>query len=195
VQLQNAYPKAERFDAEVIDLGQVERESASSVLVVISAGRRGEHGLYSSLDVGPDDLPVILLPLHELVVKVCTALKSNRAFAEVGALFKVGDLRLDVSRHLVQKRGCPLHLTPKEFTLLHHLMMNAGKPVSHLKLFRSIWGSQYGCKRAHLRILVRQLRLKIEDNPTNPKYLLTEASIGYRFVESLEMHTFLPASK
>jgi two-component system, OmpR family, KDP operon response regulator KdpE len=78
----------------------------------------------------------------------------------------------------VQKRGRPLHLTPKEFALLHNLMMNAGKPVSHRELLRSVWGSQYGCDREDLRIFVRQLRVKIEDNPANPKYLLTEPSIA-----------------
>jgi two-component system KDP operon response regulator KdpE len=74
-------------------------------------------------------------------------------------------------------------------------MMNAGKPVSHGKLLRSVWGSQYGCARESLRILVRQLRLKIEGNPANPKYLLTEPNIGYRFAESVEEDSVIPSTE
>jgi two-component system, OmpR family, KDP operon response regulator KdpE len=72
-------------------------------------------------------------------------------------------------------------------------MMNAGKPVSHRKLLRSVWGSQYGCDREYLRIFVRQLRLKIEENPANPKYLLTEPVIGYRLVEAVEGDSVIPS--
>jgi two-component system KDP operon response regulator KdpE len=140
------------------------------------------------------DYSVNLLPLHELIARVCTALKRDHV-SDKEVLFSVGDLHLDASKHLVQKRGRPLHLTPKEFALLHNLMMNAGKPVSHRKLLRSVWGSQYGCERESLRIFVRQLRVKIEDNPANPKYLLTEARIGYRFAESVEEDSVIPSSE
>ena len=141
------------------------------------------------------DYSVNLLPLHKLIARVCVALKRNHVSTKEEVLFSVGDLHLDASRHLVQKRGRPLHLTPKEFALLHNLMMNAGKPVPHSKLLRSVWGSQFGCEREYLRIFVRQLRVKIEDDPANPKYLLTEPSIGYRFAESVKRNSVIPSSE
>jgi two-component system, OmpR family, KDP operon response regulator KdpE len=73
-------------------------------------------------------------------------------------------------------------------------MMHAGKPVPHRKLLRSVWGPECGYEREYLRTFVRQLRLKIEDNPADPKYLLTEPNIGYRFAESLEGDSVIPSS-
>jgi two-component system KDP operon response regulator KdpE len=171
-----------------------EGEIASSFLVAIQTMRDSDGLRGRSSEVVARDYSVNLLPLHELIARVCTALKRDHV-SDKEVLFSVGDLHLDASKHLVQKRGRPLHLTPKEFALLHNLMMNAGKPVSHRKLLRSVWGSQYGCERESLRIFVRQLRVKIEDNPANPKYLLTEPRIGYRFAESVEEDSVIPSSE
>ena len=90
-----------------------------------------------------------------------------------------------LTRHTVQKKGRTVHLTPKQFELLHFLMANAGKPVPHGKLLRSVWGPEYGNELEYLRTFVRQVRMKIEDDPANPRYLLTESHIGYRFSESV----------
>jgi DNA-binding response OmpR family regulator len=174
-----------------VDHGRVEGKSTPSFLVAQDSGRlRGSPSQtvarYYSVD---------LLSLHELIARVNVALKRNHASDEEKVLISVGDLHLDASRHLVQKRGRPLHLTPKEFALLHKLMMNAGKPVPHMKLLRSVWGPEYGYEREYLRTYVRQLRIKIEDNPTNPKYLLTEPNIGYRFAESVEGDSVIPSTE
>lgn len=187
--------KRSKPETEAVDISHVEGEIASSFLVAIQT-MRGSDGLRGrSSEVVARDYSVNLLPLHELIARVCAALKRDHVSDKEEVLFSVGDLHLDASRHLVQKRGRPLHLTPKEFALLHNLMMNAGKPVSHRKLLRSVWGSQYGCERESLRIFVRQLRVKIEDNPSNPKYLLTEPGIGYRFAESVEEDSVIPSGE
>jgi two-component system KDP operon response regulator KdpE len=169
-----------------LDISRVKVESASSILVAIQTARNGDGLRDERSEVVTHDYSVNLISLHELIARVCIALKRNNVSDEEKVLFTVGDLQLDASRHLVQKRGRPLHLTPKEFALLHRLMMNAGKPVPHRKLLRSVWGPEYGDEREYLRTFIRQLRIKIEDNPTNPKYLLTEPNVGYRFAESLE---------
>ena len=78
-----------------------------------------------------------------------------------------------------------MHLTPKQFELLHYLMANAGRPVPHAKLLRSVWGPEYGNELEYLRTFIRQIRMKIEDDPGDPKYLLTESHIGYRFSETV----------
>jgi two-component system KDP operon response regulator KdpE len=111
--------------------------------------------------------------------------RRNRNSEQEEAVILVGDVSLDASRHLVLKNGRTVHLTPKQFELLHFLMINAGKPVPHAKLLRSVWGPEYGNELEYLRTFVRQVRMKIEDDPANPKYLLTESHIGYRFSESI----------
>jgi two-component system KDP operon response regulator KdpE len=101
------------------------------------------------------------------------------------AAILIGDVHLDPDRHLVQKKGRQVHLTPKQFELLHYLMANAGRPVPHAKLLRSVWGPEYGNELEYLRTFIRQIRMKIEDDPGEPKYLLTESHIGYRFSETV----------
>ena len=86
-------------------------------------------------------------------------------------------------KYRVLKSGRPIHLTPKEFEVLHYLMMHAGEPISHARLLKSVWGPEYGNELEYLRTFIRQLRKKIEDDPRNPKYLLTDAYVGYRFNE------------
>jgi two-component system KDP operon response regulator KdpE len=90
-------------------------------------------------------------------------------------------VELDPARRVVRKGDQVIHLTPKEFDLLHYLMAHAGLPVSHARLLQSVWGADHGNELEYLRTFVRQLRLKLEDNPAKPSYLITEAYIGYRF--------------
>lgn len=78
---------------------------------------------------------------------------------------------------------CKRHLTPKEFETLHYLMMHAGESIPHARLLKSVWGPEYGNEIEYLRTFVRQLRKKIEDDPKNPQYLLTDPYVGYRFNE------------
>jgi len=85
-------------------------------------------------------------------------------------------------KYRVLKNGRSIHLTPKEFEMLHYLMMHAGEPIPHARLLKSVW-AEYGNELEYLRTFVRQLRKKIEDDPRNPKYLLTDAYVGYRFNE------------
>jgi two-component system KDP operon response regulator KdpE len=187
--------KRSKSETEGVDISHVEGEAASSFLVAIQAVRDSDGLRGRPSAAGTHDYSINLLPLHELIGRVCAALERSHVSNKEEVLFCVGDLHLDASRHLVQKRGRPLHLTPKEFALLHNLMMNAGKPVSHRELLRSVWGSQYGCEREYLRIFVRQLRVKIEDNPANPTYLLTEPNIGYRFAESVKVDSVIPSNE
>lgn len=98
---------------------------------------------------------------------------------------RVGDIELDPERRTVKKSGQLVHLTPTEFELTQYLMSNAGRPVRHTRLLKAVWGIKYGLKPEYLRTFVRQLRIKLEDDPAKPKYLLTDAWFGYRFAEDL----------
>ena len=94
---------------------------------------------------------------------------------------RLGQIELDPVKYRVQKSGRSIHLTPKEFEMLHYLMIHAGEAISPTKLLRAMWGSEYGTDSVYIRMFVSQLRKKIEDDPLNPKYLLTVPRVGYRF--------------
>ena len=96
----------------------------------------------------------------------------------------IGNIELDPARRLVRKSGEPVHLTPKEFDLLRYLMAHAGLPITHARLLHAVWGPEYGGELEYLRTFVRQLRKKLEDDPAEPAYLLTDSHIGYRFAEA-----------
>jgi len=95
----------------------------------------------------------------------------------------VAALEMDLESHWLRKAGNLIHLTPTEFELLALLMRHPGIPVTHTKLLRAIWGPEYGTELDYLRSYVRSLRKKIEDDPAQPKYLLAEPWVGYRFCD------------
>ena len=94
---------------------------------------------------------------------------------------EIGDINLDLEGYRVTKANQAVHLTPKEFELLHTLMQHAGSPMTHQKLLSTVWGAEYGNEREYLRTYISQLRRKLEADPSAPKYLLTENYVGYRF--------------
>ena len=95
----------------------------------------------------------------------------------------IGAIMLDPVRRRVEKSGTEVRLTPREFDALQFLMTNAGRPVTHARLLAALRGPGYGDEREYLRVLISQLRKKVEDDPANPTYLLTDSYIGYRFRE------------
>jgi DNA-binding response OmpR family regulator len=99
------------------------------------------------------------------------------------AAIRVGNIELDPARRLVRKNAIRVRLSPTEFNLLHYLMVHAGLPIAHARLLGAVWGMEYGGELEYLRTYVRLLRKKIEDDPTAPKYLLTDPHYGYRFAD------------
>jgi two-component system KDP operon response regulator KdpE len=93
-------------------------------------------------------------------------------------------LEVNLSRRLVKRRGQIVKLTPKEYELLAVLVSNSGKVMPHNELLKTVWGQEYGQEREYLRNYIRQLRQKIEDDPSNPHYIVTESHFGYRFLDS-----------
>ena len=102
---------------------------------------------------------------------------------EAGSTIRIGKIELDPARRLVSKNGSPVRLTATEFDLLHYLMLNAGLAMAHIRILRAVWGVEYGGELDYLRTYMRQLRKKLEDDPEEPKYLLTHTCYGYRFAD------------
>ncbi len=168
-----------------IEVCRLMRKNSPRLPIVMLTVQGSEDRKVEALDAGADDYVTKPFQLRELVARLRVAVRRNAIDDEQNSLIMIGDVRLDTSRHLVQKKGRAVHLTPKQFELLHFLMANAGRPVPHAKLLRTVWGPEYGNELEYLRTFVRQVRMKIEDDPANPTYLLTESHIGYRFSESV----------
>jgi two-component system KDP operon response regulator KdpE len=184
-----------QFDIVLLDinmpgLGGIEvcrlmRKNAPLLPIVMLTVQDSEDRKVEALDAGADDYITKPFQLRELIARIRAAVRRNFIVEEQNKQILIGDVRLDIERHLVQKKGQRVHLTPKQFDLLHYLMANAGRPVPHAKLLRTVWGPEYGNELEYLRTFVRQVRMKIEDDPANPTYLLTESHLGYRFSESV----------
>jgi two-component system KDP operon response regulator KdpE len=121
--------------------------------------------------------------MRELTARLRTVLHRTVGEPRIPQAVVIGELSLNLARRLVQKSGNRIHLTPKEFELLHCLMTHPGIPVSYSRLIHTLWGEDYATQMDGLRTLVRQLRKKIENDPAAPRYILTESRIGYRFAD------------
>jgi two-component system, OmpR family, KDP operon response regulator KdpE len=169
-----------------IQICSIMREGWPRLPIIMLTVQESEDVKVEALNAGADDY--ITKPFHvgELKARLRGAIRRSRnALKErAEAIIAIGDLTLDPVRHAVVKKGQPIHLTPKQFDVLHYLMAHAGRPIPHIRLLRSVWGPEYGDELEYLRTFVYQIRMKIENDPANPEYLLTESHIGYRFKET-----------
>lgn len=158
-----------------------ELRSGSDVPIIMLTVRSAEKDKVRALDAGADDYVVKPFGIQELLARIRAAL---RRAAQDEATFAVSskEFSIDLAKRLVLVRGKPLHLTPKEFDLLRELVLHHGKPISHRRLLQAVWGPDYGEETEYLRVVVNQLRKKLESQPTKPKFIRTEPWIGYRFV-------------
>ncbi|HLV86750.1 MAG TPA: response regulator transcription factor [Candidatus Sulfotelmatobacter sp.] len=163
--------------------------------VVMVSVRDGENDLVQALEAGADDYITKPIRFRELLARMGAVLRrirpENHGEPEI---LRVGELELDMRRHVLCRNGEPVHLTPTEFHLLALLMENQGFPVTHVKLLRSIWGPEYGSELDYLRSFVKALRKKIETNPSDPQYIITEPWVGYRLCDPLNQQFRYPKS-
>ncbi len=191
-----ALVRSERFDAVLLDInmpgvGGIEvcrqmRKAAPRLPIVMLTVLGEEDRKVEALDAGADDYITKPFQLRELTARLRAAMRRNRVFEADQSAIRIGDVLLDPERHVVEKRGRRVHLTPRQFELLHFLMANAGRPIPHARILRSVWGPEYGGELEYLRTFIRQIRIKIEDDPAHPEYLVTDSHIGYRFNEDLQ---------
>jgi len=155
------------------------------IAILMLTVRDGEEDKVEALEAGADDYVTKPFHIRELTARVRAAIRRAQALEDnLKATIRIGEIELDPARREVHKGGSLIHLTPKEFDLLHYLIAHAGLPITHGRLLQAVWGSEYGNEVEYLRTFVRQLRKKIEDDPGTPKYLLTDLQFGYRFRES-----------
>ncbi len=155
------------------------RRTSDAPIIMLTV-RNAERDKVVALDAGADDYVTKPFGIEELLARVRASLRRH-APAEALPAFHAKDLSVDFEARRVTARGEVVHLAPKEFEVLKQLMMQQGKPVTHRRLLQTVWGPEYGEETENLRVVVNQLRKKIEKDPARPKYILTEPWIGYRF--------------
>ena len=182
--LRKERPDLVLLDMNMPGMGGVEtcREirRASDAPIIMLTVRNAERDKVAALDAGADDYIVKPFGIEELLARIRAAL---RRYAPGDALpsFESKDLTIDFEARQVTVRDRDVHLTPKEHDVLKHLVANQGKPLTHRRLLQAVWGPDYGEETESLRVVINQLRKKLEADPARPKYILTEPWVGYRF--------------
>jgi two-component system KDP operon response regulator KdpE len=157
------------------------REWSSMPIIMLSV-RGDEVDKVRALDEGADDYVTKPFGIDELLARIRVALRRSKVATTSCPSFKAGSLEVDFSNRVVRKRGNVVKLTPTEYELLAYLVSNRGKVVSHRQILHSVWGPEYGEESEYVRVFIRQLRSKIEDDPSDPQLVQTETRVGYRFV-------------
>jgi two-component system, OmpR family, KDP operon response regulator KdpE len=187
--------RAGAYDAVLLDvnmpgIGGIEtlrriRTFAPRLPVLMLTVRDQEEDKVEALDLGADDYVTKPFSMRELVARMRSAVRRVHAPARPeDAPIEVGEIRLDPAKRRATKRGAPVKLTRKEFDILYCLMSRAGRVITYAKLLTAVWGADCREEVEYLRTFVRQLRKKIEDDPSNPVYLLTDVYVGYRFADA-----------
>lgn len=178
-------------DLLILDLGLPDRDGVdlirdvrtwSQLPVLILSARSLESDKIAALDAGADDYLVKPFGVGELLARVRAMLRRAQGNHDPQSRITFGNIAVDLAARTVERAGLPLHLTPIEYRLLAHLLANAGKVLTHRQLLRDVWGPSQIDNNPSLRVFMAHLRQKIEDNPSQPRHLLTEVGVGYRFV-------------
>jgi two-component system KDP operon response regulator KdpE len=183
-----------RYDAVLLDInmpgkGGIEtcrelRRLLPRVAILMLSVSDDQERKIEALEAGADDYVTKPFHMRELTARIRSALRRSRVTSsQSDEIISIGSVELHPAKRLVLKAGEPVHLTPKEFDLLHYLMAHSGLPITHSRLLHVVWGSEYANQVEYLRTFVRQLRKKLEDDAGNPRYLLTDSHVGYRFVD------------
>jgi len=158
------------------------RARARTPIVVLSV-RGAEHDKVAALDLGADDYLTKPFGVEELLARVRVALRHAAGVASgTAAVFKTGDLEVDIEHRRVRVGAEEVHLTPTEYDLLKTFVSQPDKVLTDRMLLRAVWGPEYGSEAHYLHVYVARLRRKIEKDPQRPRYLLTEPGVGYRLI-------------
>jgi two-component system KDP operon response regulator KdpE len=180
-------------DIVVLDLGLPDQDGKevirtvrqwSDVPIIVLSARDREIDKIEALDLGADDYLSKPFGAGELMARLRTALRHHLERRAEKPVVKAGNLEIDNVRYRVIRAGTELRLTPKEFELLSFLARHAGKVLTHKQILTAVWGPSHTADTPYLRVHIGHLRQKIEENPDDPRIIVTEPGIGYRFAES-----------
>jgi two-component system KDP operon response regulator KdpE len=179
-------------DLIILDLGMPDGDGMqflhdlrgwSSVPVIVLSARVGEQDKIEALDAGADDYLTKPFGIGELLARVRASRRRRDTGAGLSSVFEFGDVKIDLSVRTAEKGGSAVHLTPIEYRLLTLLIANAGKVLTHRQILREVWGPSHTEDGHYVRVYMGHLRQKLEDDPTQPKHILTETAVGYRLVQ------------
>ena len=181
-----------RPDLVVLDLGLPDGDGIdfirglrawSEIPIIVLSARTMEGDKIAALDAGADDYLVKPFGSGELLARVRAQLRRHpRASPEAKSALDFGDVHVDLVRRTVERAGVALHLTPLEYRLLTHLASHPNRVLTHPQLLRAVWGPSHSEDTHYVRIYMGHLRAKLEADPSQPKHLITELGVGYRFV-------------
>lgn len=159
------------------------REWTTTPILVLSV-RDDEKEKVRALDAGANDYVTKPAGISELMARVRVLLRPQDDTGAGGAVYRRGDLCIDLARRTVSVAGETLHLTRKEYDLLRLLARNAGRVLTHQQLLKELWGPSFERETHYLRVLVSALRQKLGDDPAEPRYIVTEQGVGYRLLDT-----------
>jgi two-component system KDP operon response regulator KdpE len=156
--------------------------SWSELPVIVISVRESQEEKVAALDAGADDFVTKPFGMKELLARMRAVRRRTVSETELDPLLVFGELEIDLVKKLVRFDGEAIHLTPTEYRLLEAMATNPGKLLTHAWLLKKVWGPGYGTESNYLRLYVRQLRQKLRDNPSEPRWITTEPGLGYRWL-------------
>ncbi len=154
----------------------------STVPIIILTARDQETEKIEALDAGADDYVTKPFSMGELLARMRVAIRRS-VHVDTNPIIKCGDVTIDLSHRRVTRAAEEVRLTPTEYELLKTLATHMGKVLTHKQLLKTVWGNAYQNDTQYLRVYINQLRRKVEDNPTQPRYIITESGVGYRMMQ------------
>jgi two-component system, OmpR family, KDP operon response regulator KdpE len=182
-----------RPDLLILDLGLPDMDGVevvrklrdwSSMPIVVLSARNLEESKIATLDAGADDYLTKPFSVGELMARIRVALRRGSSRPDNGGDFTLQGLKVDLAHRRVFCDGQEVHLTPIEYRLLTVMIRNTGRVMTHKQLLREVWGPEHSEDNHYVRIYMAQLRHKLEKDPAQPRYLLTETGVGYRLADS-----------
>jgi two-component system KDP operon response regulator KdpE len=181
------HPDLVLLDMVLPDIGGLEvigqLRQRSSVPIIVLSVRGAESDKVRALELGADDYLTKPFGVDELLARIRVALRHAAGSATTHPIFRSGALTVDLERREVTADGTPVHLTPTEYAILSALVASAGRVITDRALLQRVWGPEYGSEDHYLHVYLGRLRKKLERDPANPRYLRTEAGVGYRLLE------------
>jgi two-component system, OmpR family, KDP operon response regulator KdpE len=178
-------------DMVVLDLGLPDGDGVdfirdlrawSDIPIIVLSARTTESDKVTALDAGADDYLTKPFGAAELLARVRAQLRRSARAGAGASVFELGKIRVDLGKRIVTRAGEVLHLTPIEYRLLAYLITHPDSVLTHRQLLQNVWGPSHAEDSHYVRVYMGALRKKIEDDPSRPRHLVTEAGVGYRFV-------------